>query len=371
MAPSPRSSAGNRPLRNSNTPPSLARHPSYNQRNASEPASSKQTSQVDSPLKNNAGSKGELSKRMDSLMARTKEYEARLDNLASKKTSTKNKSASAHREKKLQDSASKENEKNIEKGRRKDCEEAVIMQALLPENLLADEKVVEEAPKKILAPNNLTSESNSGNSAFKPVSGRERKTSILKKKSVDESSAPISILKHKEEEVASLPQSVIEIASPKPQSILKKKSSLDEPSYEERSTEELEDEPQGILKRKSSARNKRHTILKKKSFEELSTEESVEPRPILKKRASTDDEMLSSNDSEKPRPILKSGRRSAEGEDSNYSSAATSPARRSPSVNVEDGIIRNQVNLQLRFNQPEVELSRSVERYSFLKLFPS
>jgi hypothetical protein len=148
----------------------------------------------------------------------------------------------------------------------------------------------------------------------------------------------------------------------KPQSILKKKHSFDEPSYEERSAEELDEEPQGILKRKTSAQGKRHTILKKKSSEELTADESsVEPRPILKKRASTDDEVFSSNEAERPRPILKSGRCSADGDKSNYSSAATSPARRSPCVNVEDGVIRNQVNLQLKFNQ-EAESARPADR---------
>lgn len=335
MAPSPRSA--NRPLRSSNTPPSTVRHPSYNQRQASEPAASRRDSS--SPRKApDAGNKVELSKRVDSLLARTKEYESRLDNLASRKATAKNRTVSA-REKKIIDIASKENEKNIEKGRRKDCEEA---------------QVDDETPKKILAPNNVTS-------AEKP----EKKQSILKKKSVDDSMAPISILKHKEEDACAAPQvTVAEPPPSKPQSILKKKPSFDEPSYEERSAEELDDEPQGILKRKTSAQSKRHTILKKKSSEELTAEESsVEPRPILKKRASTDDEVLSSNESERPRPILKSGRCSADGDKSNYSSAATSPARRSPSVNVEDGVIRNQVNLQLKFNQ-EVESARPADRFA-------
>ncbi|XP_065351908.1 supervillin isoform X6 [Cloeon dipterum] len=322
MAPSPKSSTTCRSLRPTSNQPSS----SQNLRNASDPA------KVESKKIIEVG-KSELSKRADNLLARYKECDSRLDNLAARKAS-RNKAAPMA--KKILHSATKENEKNIDKARAK------------------DEVEEEEAPKKILAPNNSSEKSSAGNSAANsrqsPV--KERKTSILKKKSMDDATGPVSILKH---EVASSVQPSVSVKapSPRPQSILKKKSSVDEPSCEERSGEEFEDEPQGILKRKSSTSNKgkMHTILKKKSSEELLPEDLVEPRPILKKRASTDDEVLSSNESEKPRPILKSGRRSAEGDESNYSSANSSPVRRSPSVKVEEGVIRNQVNLTLRFNQ--------------------
>ncbi|CAB3384473.1 Hypothetical predicted protein [Cloeon dipterum] len=291
MAPSPKSSTTCRSLRPTSNQPSS----SQNLRNASDPA------KVESKKIIEVG-KSELSKRADNLLARYKECDSRLDNLAARKAS-RNKAAPMA--KKILHSATKENEKNIDKARAK------------------DEVEEEEAPKKILAPNNSSEKSSAGNSAANsrqsPV--KERKTSILKKKSIDDATGPVSILKH---EVASSVQPSVSVKapSPRPQSILKKKSSVDEPSCEERSGEEFEDEPQGILKRKSSTSNKgkMHTILKKKSSEELLPEDS-------------------------------SGRRSAEGDESNYSSANSSPVRRSPSVKVEEGVIRNQVNLTLRFNQ--------------------
>ncbi|XP_059468897.1 supervillin isoform X5 [Neocloeon triangulifer] len=324
MAPSPRSAATCRTLRNTTNPPSLNQN--HKAINDLQKVASQSKKRED---------KAELSKRVDSLLAKAKEGDARLDKLEARKA---NKNRAAPPNRKIVHSATKENEKNAEKARAKDHEE--------------DKTLDDEAPKKILAPNNLSEKSSSTNSAFKAVSGNERKTSILKKKSVDESSGPISILKHEIPVVQSVPTKA---PSSKPQSILKKKSSLEEQSCEDRSGEELDDEPQSILKRNTSSKSKMHTILKKKSSEELLPDEFVEPRPILKKRPSTEDEMLSSNEADKPRPILKSGRRSAEGDESNYSSATSSPVRRSPSVNVEEGVIRNQVNLTLRFNQPEHE----------------
>ncbi|KAK8737637.1 hypothetical protein OTU49_017428 [Cherax quadricarinatus] len=93
--------------------------------------------------------------------------------------------------------------------------------------------------------------------------------------------------------------------SPDPQSILKRRSSREDVTTERPTTPE----PHSILKRKTSSRTSsidmvegepRPILKKKSSTEEL---DHFEPRPILKKKSSTDDEL-----DDRPRSILKGGR---------------------------------------------------------------